>query len=79
MVRWYDEEESYLGGHFTQVGWRASKYVGCAIAEKTDGNTHCAIQVCRYIKLGNCNGQTLVEVLADTSACGPECPVEGCL
>lgn len=79
MVGWYDEEERDLGGHFTQVGWRASKYLGCAIAEKVfDGDTHCAIQVCRYVRLGNCNGKTLRNVLADTSPCGPECPREGC-
>jgi hypothetical protein len=79
MKGWWDDERLYLGGHFTQAAWRASHYLGCGEASKDMGNgVTCNVQVCRYIKPGNCNGRSLLKVLADDSACGPHCPEEGC-
>mmetsp|Transcript_11822 Transcript_11822/g.18211 ORF Transcript_11822/g.18211 Transcript_11822/m.18211 type:complete len:383 (-) Transcript_11822:105-1253(-) len=62
LEAWYDDEidldRMQLVGqkfHATQVIWRSSGYLGCAQAEKTLGSsTKCFIQVCRYIKPGNC-------------------------
>jgi len=59
---WYDDEidlnRMQLVGqkyHATQAIWRSSRYLGCAQASKsTGGSAMCFIQVCRYIKPGNC-------------------------
>eukprot|EP00547_Thalassionema_nitzschioides_P010717 CAMPEP_0194260714 /NCGR_PEP_ID=MMETSP0158-20130606/45652_1 /TAXON_ID=33649 /ORGANISM="Thalassionema nitzschioides, Strain L26-B" /LENGTH=843 /DNA_ID=CAMNT_0039000811 /DNA_START=37 /DNA_END=2574 /DNA_ORIENTATION=- len=59
---WYDDEidlnRMQLKGqkyHATQAIWRSSRYLGCAQASKsTGGSAMCFIQVCRYIKPGNC-------------------------
>ena len=78
LTRWTDESEaSSAGGHFTQVIWRGTRYVGCATAS----NSGCYIQVCRYIAPGNCNlsrNNWMQTTLADSSLCGPQCPSEGC-
>ncbi|KAL9189209.1 hypothetical protein ACHAXT_011699 [Thalassiosira profunda] len=51
-------------GHLTNALWRATKYVGCAEADKSyyvtgqNGNKvlhTCRAQVCRYAKPGNCS------------------------
>ncbi|KAL7505987.1 hypothetical protein ACHAXN_003355 [Cyclotella atomus] len=50
-------------GHLTNALWRATKYVGCAEAEKSypvknsrgvEIMNTCRVQVCRYAKPGNC-------------------------
>ena len=81
---WYEGEEK-LGfgknGHYTAVGWRATKYFGCANGKKNHGTGECFIEVCRYVKPGNCNidaDNWKAKMLADDSPCGPECPAEGC-
>ena len=77
LTRWTENEASSVGGHFTQVIWRGTRYVGCATASKSG----CFIQVCRYIAPGNCNLSTSSwqqTTLADSSPCGPQCPSEGC-
>jgi len=57
LTRWTENEEPTSGfvfsksGHFTQVLWRSTHYVGCGQASKDK----CHIQVCRYIRPGNCN------------------------
>lgn len=61
-----------MGGHFTQVVWRATHYVGCGVASGSCGH----IQVCRYIKPGNCNGKD--NFMRDETPCSPDCPPEGC-
>jgi len=69
-------------GHLTQVLWRPTKYVGCAMVSKTVGQKSCHVTVCRYAKPGNCNMGKYPDWEAvtyqDDSACGPECPPEGC-
>lgn len=72
LTAWTEEEESTMGGHYTQVLWRATHYVGCATASGPCGH----IQICRYLRPGNCNG--LHRYLDDDSPCGPFCPAEGC-
>ena len=61
-----------MGGHFTQVVWRATHYVGCGVASGRCGH----IQVCRYIKPGNCNGRD--NFMEKETPCSPDCPPEGC-
>jgi uncharacterized protein YkwD len=66
---WYDEVKRYSfksggfsmqTGHFTQVVWRATTHVGCAVA-------HCKgsdVWVCQYDPPGNVQGQYRDNVLA---------------
>eukprot|EP00956_Cyclotella_meneghiniana_P043277 scaffold261061_cov132-Cyclotella_meneghiniana.AAC.1 len=63
-------------GHFTQVLWRGTSFVGCAEHTKVLGSgKKCHVQVCRYAKPGNCNmgryQSYKVPMLADDSPCGP--------
>jgi Cysteine-rich secretory protein family len=74
MTRWTENEESSVGGHFTQVLWRATQYVGCGQASSSHGH----YQVCHYVTRGNCNGSTRTKMLASSSPCSPQCPSEGC-
>jgi len=66
-------------GHFTQVIWRATKYVGCATAPGSEG---CHVYVCRYVTPGNCGrgvNTWLADTMQATTRCPPECPPsEGC-
>ena len=90
MTRWVEREanKDYPNNQsFTQVMWRATRYLGCAdryeLVELEDGSsTHCYISVCRYARAGNCNvgkyANWMTPVLADSSPCGPVCPAEGC-
>lgn len=85
LQAWFEDEMGRpygANGHFTQVGWRATKYVGCGMASKTFGSgSTCNIQVCRYIKPGNCNVNSenwYSNMLADESWCDPQCPLGGC-
>ena len=49
---------THINSSFTQVLWRASKYVGCGESvraiEGVEGG-YCRFQVCRYATAGNCN------------------------
>lgn len=71
-LAWTDEEfDSSRDGHFTQVVWRATKFIGCGMAS----NSNCPwrnVQVCRYVKYGNCNcqGDCRDDMLDDYSLCG---------
>lgn len=76
MTAWVDQEAPYynpgshtcqggLCGHFTQVLWRMSAYLGCAIARCTTGTP---IFVCQYVRPGNCNGYNYQNT---NSPCGP--------
>jgi Cysteine-rich secretory protein family len=81
LSRWADDEAQTMGGHFTQVVWRATRYLGCGQAQirrRPDGGGGGYVQVCHYVTPGNCNGSTLANMLADTSPCAPQCPAEGC-
>jgi len=64
VIRWFDEICDYTGsqcgpssrgrpavGHFTQVMWEGSKYMACAIAKSSDGQT--VYTVARYTPPGN--------------------------
>ena len=80
---WADDEEP-LGyekfKHFTQVVWRATHYVGCGQVSKGNGNCH--IQVCRYLRPGNCEmseDDWQLKTFAENSSCGPICPEGGCM
>ena len=85
MKRWVEDELSWSypkNAHMTQVVWRATQYVGCGESLKTySGNHRCRVQVCRYVKAGNCgvrNGNWRAVAWDDDSACGDDCPGEGC-
>jgi uncharacterized protein YkwD len=67
---WTEDEASNRGGHFTQVLWRGTRYIGCASATSS-----CSVQVCRYVTPGNCGGY---DFLSDSSPCGAQCAPEGC-
>lgn len=42
--------------HLTQALWRATRYLGCGDAVKNyDDGSMCRVQVCRYVRTGNCN------------------------
>lgn len=84
VQRWAENEAIRPGGswslnrngHFTQVVWRATRYIGCGQASKSG----CHIQVCRYIRPGNCNMSSSSwahKTFADSSPCGPFCTREG--
>ncbi|KAL7541402.1 hypothetical protein ACHAXR_010886 [Thalassiosira sp. AJA248-18] len=58
LRRWVDQEETWgwpSNAHLTQALWRASKYMGCgdAVRDYDDGSI-CRVQVCRYVRAGNC-------------------------
>lgn len=80
LSTWFDEEKNLEypdNGHYTQVGWKATKYIGCGEAMKSYEDGYCFIQVCRYITPGNCNiGSAPLEelMLRDTSPCEPHSP-----
>ena len=86
LTAWFEEEEFLplsQNGHFRQVGWRATHYVGCGAAEAEYSGGMCYIQVCRYIRPGNCNtrvhpGGWFAAMLDNYSPCRPFCPEEGC-
>lgn len=85
MTGWFEEEIVLPYGenlHATQMVFRSSRYLGCAVAEKDLNNGgKCYIHVCRYIAPGNCNmtpNGWLARTLDDTVICGPACPPEGC-
>lgn len=77
-----DEEFDYeMHGHFTQVLWRSTEYVGCAQSARPSGG--CMRIVCRYLRPGNCNlprsiPQQHKVMMRPNSPCGPNCPREGC-
>jgi hypothetical protein len=80
-----NEVDTENNGHLTQVLWRPTKYVGCAIAAATapdKPNVKCHVTVCRYAKPGNCNMGRFPDwesaTYQDDSPCRPECPPEGC-
>jgi len=81
LNRWAEGEENLAwmaNGHFTQVIWRFTKYIGCGRASQ--GNLY--VEVCRYVPPGNCGnyGQTLTNdnvisvAMQDTTPCGPFVP-----
>ena len=84
--RWVEREETWSypeNLHFSQVLWRASRFMGCGESMKDLGNGKmCRVQVCRYTRPGNCavvDGLDLQEkMLDDYSQCGYACPPEGC-
>lgn len=59
-------------GHYYQLKWRASHYLGCAEAY---GNK-CSVQACRFVTHGNCNGYD--NWVEDYTMCTSTCPPEGC-
>jgi hypothetical protein len=85
ITTWYDDELSLpygQNGHLTQVVFRSSRYVGCAVASKelNDGS-NCFIHVCRYVSPGNCNvsqSNWRQRTLDDEVMCAPKCPPDGC-
>lgn len=59
LIRWVEREIDLnppKNLHLTQVLWRPTKYMGCADAMREyDDGTRCHVQVCRYVRTGNCN------------------------
>jgi hypothetical protein len=80
LTKWFDEEANSTwpeNSHYSQVGWAASKYLGCGEVKKSLMGGHCFIQVCRYITPGNCNiGSAPLEelMLRETPPCEPQSP-----
>lgn len=69
---WYDEIKDYdftkgeFGmdtGHFTQLVWKESEYLGCGIADGKDGDWKTTTVVCNYYPGGNVQGQFVKNVL----------------
>jgi hypothetical protein len=85
LGRWVEDELSWSypkNAHYTQVVWRATQYVGCGESLKSySGGHRCRVQVCRYVKAGNCavrNGNWRAVAWDDDSPCGDDCPGDGC-
>jgi len=94
MKAWSEQEEISPtnvpfrngSGHWMQVIWRSSKYVGCAHqfreGQGKDGKPQsCIIYVCRYLSAGNCdrsNDNWLFDAMRSTTNCVPVCPPQGC-
>eukprot|EP00555_Chaetoceros_dichaeta_P007443 CAMPEP_0198276072 /NCGR_PEP_ID=MMETSP1447-20131203/65115_1 /TAXON_ID=420782 /ORGANISM="Chaetoceros dichaeta, Strain CCMP1751" /LENGTH=759 /DNA_ID=CAMNT_0043970991 /DNA_START=1 /DNA_END=2277 /DNA_ORIENTATION=- len=91
ILEYWANSEANLGysenGHFRQVVWRATEHVGCGEVSKAHYFTqqgyqgYCHIQVCRYLRPGNCNINNEnweEQTYAETSPCGPTCPSNGC-
>ena len=62
LVSGWINEKPYMGGHYTQMVWKDTKEVGCAIAtsngKTSDGMAGVvAYLVCRYTPPGNMNGE----------------------
>ena len=49
-------------GHFTQLLWKESKYLGCAVVHGTNGNRKGYFTVAQYSKPGNMLGSVLKNV-----------------
>mmetsp|Transcript_3693 Transcript_3693/g.6782 ORF Transcript_3693/g.6782 Transcript_3693/m.6782 type:complete len:565 (-) Transcript_3693:415-2109(-) len=86
LSRWSDtkaDKDWPANQSFTQVMWRATRYLGCAdkSAQLSNG-AYCYISICRYARAGNCNmggyADKSIPVLLNRTACGPDCPEEGC-
>jgi len=54
-------EESYNGGHYTQVVWKGSKKLGCGMWCGPDLGMNCCMVVCNYYPAGN-NGESASNV-----------------
>jgi len=73
MTDWADNEQrnynpsthqcNGMCGHFTQVMWKTTTLVGCAMAEASDSTPY---YCCQYIRPGNCNGYNY---MSDNSPC----------
>jgi len=66
VTPWYNEVSAYnwnspgfgmSTGHFTQVVWKATTGVGCAVATQKCGNFNNAYICCNYSPPGNYQGQ----------------------
>mmetsp|Transcript_52790 Transcript_52790/g.63621 ORF Transcript_52790/g.63621 Transcript_52790/m.63621 type:complete len:467 (-) Transcript_52790:115-1515(-) len=86
LKRWTEDEEELdwvKNGHFTQVLWRSTKYIGCAEGINLGCNKCTHYHVCRYLEPGNCdvsdNGSNWrSQMLKDSVGCRPRCPLDGC-
>mmetsp|Transcript_30534 Transcript_30534/g.46252 ORF Transcript_30534/g.46252 Transcript_30534/m.46252 type:complete len:321 (+) Transcript_30534:737-1699(+) len=61
LTAWYDDEIDLVNMklvgkkyHAAQVVFRSTNYLGCGTAEKQHDRGTCHIQVCRYVRAGNC-------------------------
>ncbi len=82
LVGWFDKETQYPDvGHRWQVAWRSTQHLGCGSASKVyyvgGQRRTCFIQVCHYVRPGNCNlcwtdrKKDRPLMLATNSPCGP--------
>ncbi|CAB3233830.1 unnamed protein product [Arctia plantaginis] len=64
-------------GHYTQLVWSASVYIGCGISETYEGNQKVVYAVCNYGPSGNIIGNTPYKrggpVRSLTCGCGKKC------
>ncbi|PSN37306.1 Venom allergen 3 [Blattella germanica] len=61
-------------GHYTQVVWADTKYVGCGfIAYKKTDDWYTKYYVCNYGPGGNIEGGTMYKTGAACSACSGSC------
>mmetsp|Transcript_14170 Transcript_14170/g.21833 ORF Transcript_14170/g.21833 Transcript_14170/m.21833 type:complete len:392 (-) Transcript_14170:88-1263(-) len=67
LTAWYNDEidldtMNLVGQkyHASQVIFRSTKYLGCGSAQKEHSGGTCHIQVCRYLRAGNCFLETYV-------------------
>lgn len=100
MSRWYDKridetvpglvaDGDTPGLAFTQVVWKATRYIGCTkqtgqFVDPKDGiEKWCHVDICRFDTAGNCNVNMQANswkepTLADKSICGNLCTTDGC-
>ncbi|KAL9190544.1 hypothetical protein ACHAXT_000250 [Thalassiosira profunda] len=56
--RWVEREIGWAypdNAHLSQALWRSSRYMGCGESEKDYNGGKCRVQVCRYVRAGNCD------------------------
>lgn len=61
-------ETGKVCGHFTQMVWRTSQWVGCSMSACVTGMRPGAYYVCHYVRAGNCDDKNWNKTVSN---CGP--------